>query len=47
MPASASVAMAPAAMPPIRLVAMALLMPMKPEEVPITMGSRAPIGPRG
>ena len=47
MPALASVVMVPAAMPPMVLRAMALLMPMKPEEVPMTMGSRPPMGPMG
>ena len=47
MPASTLVEMVPAAMPAIMLTAMALLTPMKPEEVPMTMGSRAPMGPMG
>ena len=47
MPALASVVMVPAAMPPMVLMAMELLMPMKPEEVPMTMGSLPPMGPMG
>ena len=43
----ASVEIVPAAIPPIRLVAIALLIPMKPDDVPITMGSLPPMGPMG
>ena len=39
--------MVPAAMPPIVLIAIELLMPIKPDEVPITIGSLPPIGPIG
>ena len=47
MPAETLVVMVPAATPAIILAAMALLTPIKPEDVPITIGSRAPIGPMG
>ena len=39
--------MTPAATPAIMLVAIVLEIPMKPEEVPITIGRRLPMGPIG